>query len=132
MWATEKLASNRRHLFFTVAAPQSVVVESMSSRVIVIRWDPPRYDPRDGAIEEYTIICRSPDNDPQYFNQVTVPGTNTEYTVSGVTPATTYECCITMRTTNGDSPFNCSLATTDEDGRYIITDIWAIQSLLLV
>ena len=94
-------------------------METMSSRSIVIRWNPPQYDPRDGTVEEYTIVCRSPNDNPLYFSQMIVPGTNLEYTLSEVTPATTYECCITVRTTNGDSPFICANATTEEDSKYL-------------
>ena len=79
-------------------------------------WD--AYDDGDGSVNSYTVICRAPAN-PLYFMQTTISGTLTQYTVSGVNPATTYECCITVSTSNGDSPFTCSSATTDEDSKYL-------------
>ena len=97
--------------FNYAGAPSNLVVTNRNSRYIVMSWG--QYD---ASVVEYTVIVRSPD-DPLFFRQITVPGTDMEYTVSGLVPATTYECCITVTTTNGDSPFTCGTAITDEDSK---------------
>ncbi len=83
------------------------------SRNIVVTWDTPHTS--DGNVMHYTLIVQSPD-DSSFFRQMEIVDTNAvQYIVGGVTPATTYECCLTVRTNLGDSPFSCASNTTLED-----------------
>ena len=93
-----------------------MLVNNIGSRQVVVEWSPPEFDPRDGNISNYTIVCRSPD-DRTYFQQVVVDGSTMQYTIEGATPFTTYECCITVKTSNGDSPFACADDRTDQDSK---------------
>ena len=94
-----------------------MTVTPSNPRTIVISWD--HYDTGAGqSVTQYTIILRSPDN-PLFFRQILVPGSNDDYTVPDVIPATTYEACITVTTTDGDSPFVCANNTTAEDSKYL-------------
>ena len=102
---------------FLPGGPTGVTVTPSNSRTIVISWD--HYDAGPGqSVTQYTIILQSPDS-PLFFRMIPVPGSNDNYTVSDVIPATTYEACITVTTTNGDSPFVCANNTTAEDSKHL-------------
>ena len=80
-------------------------------------WNTPAAS--DGAVTHYTLIVQSPD-DPAFFRQIELEDpTAVQYVVTPVRPASNYECCLTVRTSLGDSPFSCSSAVTDEDGKCV-------------
>ncbi len=110
-------------IFYTslfAAPPSNYQVTYGGSRSIVVTWNAPHSS--DGNVMQYTIIVQSPD-DLSFFRQRDIVDSNAiQYIVDGVTPATTYECCLTVRTDLGDSPFSCASNTTNEDSECVCVD----------
>ena len=81
-----------------------------NSTSIIVSWSAPATP--NGVITEYQLNCS---NGSQRF-KLTVMGSQTTTTLSGLLPYTSYSCNITAHTSVGGGPANTSSTMTLEDG----------------
>jgi hypothetical protein len=83
-------------------APLNVTVESVQSQGFIISWEPPADKDQNGIVTHYTISLT--DLDTNII--VTLNQTNTESTVTGLAPFTTFEVKVAAHTHAGRGPFS--------------------------
>ena len=93
-------------------APQNVIA-SATSRSVSASWDVIECIERNGFINVYNVVFED-------LSGAVVPGkvTNQNFTVSGLTPHTTYTFRVAGINNNGQGPFSDTLTiTTDEESK---------------
>ena len=70
---------------------------------------------RDGMIQSYSLNCES-EQDLEYILIDDVDNETLNFTVEMIHPYKSYECCISVQTTNGNSTVACAQETTLEEG----------------
>ncbi len=91
--------------------PNNVTVQTASSTSIIVYWNPPLDQERNGIITSYIIIL-SVDNTTREFATV-----NTSLTVTGLLPFTIYTFTVAASTDIGLGPASpVVIETTSEDG----------------
>ena len=102
--------------FFFVAPsspPLNFVASPSDSRSIVLRWDPPLPEDRNGPITNY-LIAVSVIETQEVFE---INTTMTMFRLLGLTPYTTYEFTIAASTEVGLGPYSAAVSVqTPEDG----------------
>ena len=83
---------------------------------MILSWDPPGQDLRNGTILSYNINCSS-DNHVGYSLQQTIQASFQSILMTGLNPFTVYNCCVAIVTTNGNGLYNCGSGITLEDGK---------------
>lgn len=82
---------------------------------ILLTWSPVAPEDRNGILIGYVIEVAS--NPAGLSTQATVSADTYTYTVTSLTPYTSYNCSVAGRTVNGSGPSNEILhIQTDEDG----------------
>ena len=92
--------------------PLHLRLVSKTHSSILLQWDPPHEDLRNGDITHYSLSC----NDSHYNSTITT----TEYNVTGLSPYTNYACNVTASTSAGEGPPAILHTTTEESGIYDI------------
>ena len=113
----------------TTASPRNVILAAPTSTTLLLRWEPPEENPRDGTILHYSIVCRFGDGDSlPPFNS---SASSQSLQLTDLHPFTNYNCCVSAQRANGDSPESCSSETTAEDGKFVHTIIRRVIAFLL-
>ena len=84
-----------------------------SSTSLQLSWSPPKPPLRNGEITSYTISCSSSSSS----SPSTDTTSDTEYTVTGLSPNTEYTCSVRATNSAGTGPPETVTETTLEDGR---------------
>ena len=96
-------------------APQNVTIDSVEPQGFNISWMPPADDDRNGIITYYTISITDIENNII----ITLNQTDTQSTVSSLTPFTRYEVKVAAHTSVGRGPFSAiQTLQTQETGIY--------------
>ena len=98
------------------AMPENITFNATSSRSMILSWDPPGEDLRNGTIQRYSIICSSDDHVGFYLQQ-TISVSSQSILMTGLNPFISYNCCIATITTNGNGPYRCDSGITLQDGK---------------
>ena len=98
--------------------PENITFNVTSSRSVILSWDPPGQELRNGTILSYSIHCSS-DNHVEFSFWQTIPVPSQSVSMTGLNPFTSYNCCIASITTNGNSPCWCSSGITLQDGKLV-------------
>ena len=97
--------------------PVNVVAENVTSRTVVVLWDPP-VEPN-GVILNYTVTFRgidSPNPVGRDFHQSRTESTVvTSAMLTGLIPGSTYNISVTASTTAGESEPSKEVSTTTDD-----------------
>jgi hypothetical protein len=119
--------------------PVNVVAENVTSRTVVVLWDPP-VEPN-GVILNYTVTFRgidSPNPVGRDFHQSRTESTVvTSAMLTGLIPGSTYNISVTASTTAGESEPSKEVSTTTDDevptapARPNITDVLPTSFLVL-
>ena len=102
------------HIVYTTASPRNVILAAPNSTTLLLHWEPPEEDPRDGMILQYSIVCRFGDGDS--LPPRNSPASSQSLGITDLHPFTNYNCCVSAQRTNGNSPESCISETTPEDG----------------
>ena len=105
------------HIVYITASPRNVILTAPNSTTLLLHWEPPEEDPRDGTILQYSIVCRFGDSDSLLSRNSSASSQSLQLT--DLHPFTNYNCCVSAQRTNGNSPESCSSKTTAEDGKKI-------------
>ena len=103
------------HIWLHAGAPQNISFIAPNSTTLLLHWEPPEEDPRDGTILQYSIVCRFGDGDSLLSRNSSASSQSLQLT--DLHPFTNYNCCVSVQRTNGSSPESCSSETTPEDGK---------------
>ena len=103
------------HIVYTTASPRNVILAAPNSTTLLLHWEPPEEDPRDGMILQYSIVCRFGDGDSLPSRNSSASSQSLQLT--DLRPFTNYNCCVSAHRTNGNSPESCISETTAEDGK---------------
>ena len=101
--------------YTTTAPPRNISLTAPTSTTLLLHWEPPEEDPRDGTILQYSIVCRFGDSDSLPLSNSSASSQSLQLT--DLRPFTNYNCCVSVQRTNGNSPESCSSETTPEDGK---------------
>ena len=101
--------------YLAPGAPQNISFTALNSTTLLLHWEPPEEDPRDGMILQYSIVCRFGDGDS--LPPRNSPASSQSLQLTDLRPFTNYNCCVSAQRTNGNSPESCSSETTPEDGK---------------
>ena len=113
--APETMDFPTSYTIYAIAPPWNITLAALTSTTLLLRWEPPEEDPRDGTILHYSIVCRFGDDDSlPPFNS---SASSQSLQLTDLCPFTNYNCCVSAQRTNGNSPESCSSETTPEDGR---------------
>lgn len=105
-------------------SPSNVRLTALSSHGLNMTWDlPVNFSKNHGSFVAYTIRCLS-------RGQLTV-----EYTLGNITQATideclpyqTYNCCVSLHTTLGNSTEVCKLQRTLQDGNFVVCNTYYLD-----
>ena len=93
---------------FLCTGPLNISVYSSSSRSLIVSWDPlDDLDQQHGSVLSYTISCGT-------FTIASEEAMDVLF--DGLLPYTTYDCCVSIATTEFNSSAACHEGTTLEEG----------------
>ena len=95
--------------------PENITFNATSSRSMILSWDPPGQNLRNGIIQSYSIRCSSDDHIGFVF-QRTITASSRSVSMTGLNPFTSYNCCVATITTNGNGPYSCDSGSTLKGG----------------
>ncbi|XP_041419923.1 receptor-type tyrosine-protein phosphatase S isoform X29 [Xenopus laevis] len=88
--------------------PQSIHCDSTSSTSVLITWQHPNLEERNGLLTKYTLMYRDI-NLPHYPIEVPIVPADTTVTLTGLKPDTTYDVKLRAHTSKGPGPFSPSV-----------------------
>ena len=102
------------HFTAPTAQPDSFSVIDVESRSVIMSWDLPNEDGRNGIIISYTIGCN--DSNGVLVNTTTTTSLTT--TFEALRPYSFYICSVFATTSGGNGPAAMLNFTTDSDGKF--------------
>ena len=97
-------------------APLNVVATAVTSRSILVSWEPPETDQQNGVIQHYMLVVR----ETETSSSLSYTSRTTSFTVSDLHPAYTYTVEVAAVTV-GVGPFTTAPAVlTPDDGKDLI------------
>ena len=108
---------NLLNYFLAPTGPPRGFLSTPGARNMTFSWSPPAPSLRNGVITSYSLSCVSEGGRNSISNQYTAAGT---FTLGGFTPATSYNCSISARNSQGSGPATHRVVTTLDDGIYHI------------
>ena len=90
--------------------PRDLQVFATGSSMIFLTWDPPLFEQQNGIIRQYLITLMSGQT------AITATSMNTNATISGLRPFTTYQCSVAAFTVSAGPATGTTPVTTFEDG----------------
>ncbi|XP_031751396.1 receptor-type tyrosine-protein phosphatase delta isoform X25 [Xenopus tropicalis] len=88
--------------------PQNIHCDSTSSTSVLITWQHPNLEERNGLLTKYTLMYRDI-NLPHYPIEVPIVPADTTVTLTGLKPDTTYDVKLRAHTSKGPGPFSPSV-----------------------
>jgi len=105
---------------FPETAPLQFRVEAIDSRTLVLSWEAPNPEDRNGIIRQYTVNIT--ELDTRTLTQLVT--NDTTITAFSQHPYYTYSCVVAAETSVGLGPFTSSRAVQmPEDGKYVVSVI---------
>ena len=97
------------------SAPQNLTGETLTSRQILLAWDPPLLRDHNGIITSYIVRL----NALSTGEQLQFVATSNNFTVSSLSPYTVYDCAVAATTSVGTGPFSEAITLkTMEEGKF--------------
>lgn len=110
-------------------APQSFTAVSTGVTTISVAWQLPLPEDRNGIIIGYTVTLSSVSS--AETRRLTT--TDTNLTVTSLSPYTTYECIVAAFTSVGEGPpSSIILVQTEETSRFFLSDLIMSYSLFFM
>ncbi len=99
-------------------APENVTSESVSSRSVEVRWNPPQAHHRNGPITAYNVTVIIQSTGTQQFTLLV--SNSTSLIVNSLRPCTTYDFTVIARNSIGYGPPFTVPHTTPEDSKNLV------------
>ena len=95
------------------SAPLNLSGFVLSSRLVLLSWDPPPVMDHNGRISGYTVVTLSSDDGESFYNI----SMSTNMTINSLSPYTTYAFSVAASTAAGTGPFSAKIfVQTQQEG----------------